>query len=347
MVAVRDVAQHAGVSTSTVSHVLNGTRFVSAELRERVRSAVEDLDYQPNAAARSLTLKRSNAIGFLVSDIRNPFFASVERGIEDVAHAHGYKLVLCNTDGDSTRQSAHLQALQTRQLDGMLVAATGAADAYLARLIRARMPVVLVNRDMPENVDAAAIVLDKTAAAYAAVQYLLRRGHRRIAILSGERVPAGSTPAERVAGYRRALDEVCILVDERLVITTPATVASGLQAASTVLDILPAPTGIFADTSLLSMGVLEAIAERGLRIPEDVDVVSVDDLPHAWADAFDPRLCTVAHPTYQLGRRAAELLVNLVRSSSAPAGRVDLEDAPLVREAPSRKPLYASGGSGM
>src|SRR5262249_29794432 len=137
MVVVRDVAQRARVSTSTVSHVLNSTRFVSDELRTRVLTAMRELDYQPNAAARSLTLKRTHSIGLLVPDIRSPFCASVARGVEDVAQEHGYTVVLCNCDEDPAKESACLKALQTRQVDGLLVASEGAADAYLLRLVRA------------------------------------------------------------------------------------------------------------------------------------------------------------------------------------------------------------------
>src|SRR5260221_4521711 len=176
MVADRDVAQRARVSPSTVSHVLNSTRFVSDDLRARVLAAIQELDYQPNAAARSLTLKRSNSIGLIVPDIRNPFFASVARGVEDVAQAHGYTVVLCNCDEDAAKQSACLRALQTRQVDGLLVASEGAADAHLMRLVRAGLPVVLVDRVLAD-LDARAIVLDNAEGAYAAVQQLLSRRH--------------------------------------------------------------------------------------------------------------------------------------------------------------------------
>lgn len=347
MVAVGDVAQRAGVSTSTVSHVLNGTRFVSDELRARVQSAVEDLDYQPNAAARSLSLKRSNTIGLIVADIRNPFFASVARGVEDVAQAHGYKLVLCNTDGDARRESVYLQALQTRQVDGALVASGGAADAYLARLIRAGLPVVLVDRDIPDVAVAPAIVLDKTAAGYAAVRYLLSHGHRRIAMLTAERTSPCSTTTERTAGYRRALAEIGFGVDERLVVAAAATIDGGRQAGRAVLDVAPPPTAIFSDSSLVSMGVLESIAHQGLRIPEDVEIVSADDLPHPWTDALDPRLSTVSQPTYELGCKAAEILVNRLCSSSAPAARVIFDGAPLVRESLVPKGWHRSRRSGV
>src|SRR5205085_5608257 len=129
---VRDVARRAHVSVSTVSHVLNQTRFVSDELRERVLAAMRELDFEPNAAARMLSLKRSNTIGLIVSDIRNPFFASVARGVEDVAQEHGYTVVLCNSDEDVVRESACLKALQTRQVDGVLLASAGVSDEHLS-----------------------------------------------------------------------------------------------------------------------------------------------------------------------------------------------------------------------
>ena len=150
MATVHDVARRAGVSTSTVSHVVNRTRFVSDELRERVLAAMRELDYTPNAAARMLTLKRSHTLGLIVSDIRNPFFASVARGVEDVAQEQGYTLVLCNSDENAEREAACLTALESRAVDGLLLASAGVADAHLSRLVRAGFPIVLVDRDLPE-----------------------------------------------------------------------------------------------------------------------------------------------------------------------------------------------------
>src|SRR5919201_3090987 len=179
MVTVRDVARRAGVSTSTVSHVLNRTRFVSDELRERVLTAMRELDYAPNAAARMLSLKRSNTIGLIVADIRNPFFASVARGVEDVAQEHRYTVVLCNSDEDLVKETACLRALQTRQIDGVLLASAGVDDEYVTRLVHAGYPIVLVDRDLPD-LDLPAVVLDNEGAAYTAVRHLIERGHRRI-----------------------------------------------------------------------------------------------------------------------------------------------------------------------
>src|ERR671936_3195806 len=150
MVTVRDVAHRAGVSTSTVSHVLNRTRFVSDDLRDRILAAMHELEYHPNAAARMLSLKRSHALGLIVSDIRNPFFASITRGVEDAAREHGYTVVLCNSDEDVVKETACLKTLQSGQVDGVLLASAGVADEHVTRLVQAGYPIVLVDRDLPD-----------------------------------------------------------------------------------------------------------------------------------------------------------------------------------------------------
>jgi LacI family transcriptional regulator len=330
MATVHDVAQHAGVSTSTVSHVLNGTRFVSDELRERVMAAMRELDYTPNAAARMLTLKRSHTIGLIVSDIRNPFFASVARGVEDVAQERGYTLVLCNSDENADRETACLNALETRAVDGVLLASAGVADEHLSRLVKAGFPIVLVDRDLPE-LGAPAVLLDNEGAAYSAVRHLITRGHRRIAMISGR--AAISTTTERIAGYRRALQEAGIKVDDRLVVSGASTSEGGAIATNAVLEVRPRPTAIFSGNNLMSIGALQTIANHGLSVPEELALVGFDDFPFPWSDAFRPHLTTVAQPTYELGRRAAELLVQRLKAvSSGVAERVVLDGQLVVRE---------------
>jgi LacI family transcriptional regulator len=337
MATVHDVARRAGVSTSTVSHVVNSTRFVSDELRERVLSAMRELDYTPNAAARMLILKRSHTIGLIVSDIRNPFFASVARGVEDVAQEQGYTLVLCNSDESAEREAACLNTLETRAVDGVLLASAGVADEHLARLVRAGFPIVLVDRDLPE-LGAPAVLLNNEGAAYSAVWHLITRGHRRIAMLSGR--AAISTTTERVAGYRRALHEAKIDMDDRLVVSGASTSEGGTVAANTVLDLDEPPSAIFSGNNLMSIGALQAIVNRGLLVPDDVALVGFDDFPFPWSDAFRPHLTTVAQPTYELGRRAAELLVRRLKGSNAvtAAERVVLDGQLVVRESSGALP---------
>ena len=336
MATVHDVARRAGVSTSTVSHVVNGTRFVSDELRERVLAAMRELDYTPNAAARMLTLKRSRTIGLIVSDIRNPFFASVARGVEDVAQELGYTVVLCNSDESAEREAACLTALESRAVDGVLLASAGVADEHLSRLVRAGFPIVLVDRDLPE-LGAPAVVLDNEGAAYNAVRHLIAGGHRRIAMLSGR--ASISTTTERVAGYRRALHEAGLALDERLIVSGASTSEGGAAAATVVLEVDPPPSAIFSGNNLMSIGALQAIANCGLVVPDDIALVGFDDFPYPWSDAFRPHLTTVAQPTYELGRRAAEILVEYLRGArSNHAERVVLEGKLVVRESSGTLP---------
>src|SRR6266849_4924105 len=336
MATVHDVARRAGVSISTVSHVVNDTRFVSDQLRERVLAAMRELDYTPNAAARQLTLKRSHTIGLIVSDIRNPFFASVARGVEDVAQEKGYTLVLCNSDENAERETACLNALETRAVDGVLLASAGVADDHLARLVQAGYPIVLVDRDLPE-LGAPAVLLDNEGAAYSAVWHLITRRHRRIAMLSGR--AAISTTTERVAGYRRALREAEIEMDDRVVASGASTSEGGVIAANAVLDLDVPPSAIFSGNNLMSIGALQAIVNRGLLVPDDVALVGFDDFPFPWSDAFRPHLTTVAQPTYELGRRAAEILVQRLKGSkSMSAERVVLDGQLVVRESSGALP---------
>src|SRR5919199_1644565 len=340
MVTVRDVARHAGVSTSTVSHVLNRTRFVSDELRDRVVAAMRELHYHPNAAARMLSLKRSNALGLIVSDIRNPFFASVTRGVEDVAQEHGYTLVLCNSDEDVLKESACLKTLESRQVDGVLLASAGVADEHVTRLVHAGYPMVLVDRDLP-GLGTPAVLLDNEGAAYSAVRHLIERGHKRIGMLSGR--GSISTTTERVAGYQRALREAGLELDDGLVISGESTSEGGAAATHALLDREPPPTAIFSGNNLMSIGALHAITSRNLSVPGDVALVGFDDFPFPWSDAFRPHLTTVAQPTYELGRRAAEMLVHMLNGSSTrSAQRTVLQGKLVIRESsgalPRRQP---------
>jgi LacI family transcriptional regulator len=336
MVTVRDVARRAGVSSSTVSHVLNRTRFVSDELRDRVLAAMHELEFHPNAAARMLSLKRSNTLGLIVSDIRNPFFASVTRGVEDVAQEHGYTVVLCNSDEDLVKETACLKTLQSRQVDGVLLASAGVADEYVSRLVQAGYPVVLVDRDLPD-LGAPAVLLDNEGAAYSGVRHLIDRGHRRIGMISGR--GSISTTTERVAGYQRALREAGLEPDSGLVISGQSTSEGGVAATHALLDLEPPPTAIFSGNNLMSIGALHAIASRGLTVPDDVAMVGFDDFPFPWSDAFRPHLTTVAQPTYELGRRAAETLVQMLNGSGTLAApRVALEGKLVIRESSGALP---------
>jgi LacI family transcriptional regulator len=291
---------------------------------------MQELEFEPNAAARMLSLKRSNAIGLIVSDIRNPFFASVARGVEDVAQERGYTVVLCNSDETLVKEAACLKALQNRQVDGVLLASAGAADEYVARLVHAGYPIVLVDRDLP-GLRVSAALLDNEGAAYTAVRHLIERGHQRIGMISGR--DSITTTTERIAGYERALRESEIEPDACLVISGHSTSEGGTAATHALLDLDPPPTAIFSGNNLMSIGALHAISSRRLSVPDDIAVVGFDDFPFPWSDAFRPHLTTIAQPTYELGRQAADMLVSALQGSDAhDVHRVVLEGKLVIRE---------------
>jgi LacI family transcriptional regulator len=334
----RDVAERAGVSTSTVSHVLNNTRWVSPDLRQRVLSAMQELNYEPNAVARSLKVKRSNTLGLIISDIGNPFFTAVVRGVEDVAQERGYTIILCNSDEDPAREAAYLRVLSARRVDGLILAPAGVRHDYLVRLARAHFPLVFLDREVPD-MPMTSVLLENEVAAREGVRHLIRLGHRRIAMVSGR--PLVTSTIDRIAGYRHALDEAGIPVDDRLIVSGDSRTEPARLASDAVLDVDPAPTAFFVANNLMTIGAVAAIHARGLAIPRDIALVGFDDF--SWADVFRPRLTTVAQPTYELGRTAAELLVARIASEpETPPERIVLPGRLVVRESSGTTPGRAA-----
>lgn len=318
MATIQDVAQRAGVSVATVSHVLNGTRRVAPETAARVRRAMEELGYQPNAIAQSLRKRTTYAVGILVSDITNPFFATLVRGVEDAALAAGYSVIVCNSDEDPQKEDLYIRALWRRRIDGMLIAPTrdGTSPA-LKELANQGVPLVFVDRKA-KGIDAPAVLSDNVGGAYHVTRHLLERGHRRIGIVLG--IPGATTTEERFLGYRRALEEAGISVGEELAAWGRYRVEGGRQAARRLLALPEPPTAIFSTNNLMTLGVLQELKEQGLHIPTDMAVVGFDDLE--WAELVQPPLTVAAQDPYEIGRRGFELLLAWLREGKAQAHEV-------------------------
>ncbi len=328
-VSIKDVAEQAGVSTATVSHVINRTRFVREETRQKVLAAIEGLQYQPSAIARGLATNSTQTIGLIISDIANPFFTAVARGVQDEIHQRGYHTIFCNTDEDPNREDEYLRLLSARQIDGLIIAPTGLHSERLIRMAQAGLPIVLLDRDTP-GLDAPLVGVDNEGGAYQATQYLLELGHRQIAILVG--MATISTQVTRFNGYKRALREAGLPLNESLVIradsrsysnqlalldTPPSGFRTNNQMTPTayyvlqrVLNSPPLPTAIFITNNEMTVGALHALRQRGLRCPEDISLISFDD--HDWAPIFVPPLTVVRQPTYELGQAAAILLLKML-----------------------------------
>jgi LacI family transcriptional regulator len=322
MATIRDVAKKAGVSVATVSHVINGTRKVAPETEARVRRAIEELGYQPNAIAQSLRKRTTYAIGILVSDITNPFFATLVRGAEDAALEAGYSVIVCNSDEDPQKEDMYIRALWRRRIDGMLIAPTrDGTSSALQELVRRKLPFVFVDRKA-KGIEADAVLSDNIGGAYLATKHLIERGHKRIGIVLG--IPGATTTEERLLGYRQALEETGLPFTEDLVVWGGYRMEGGRKACAQLLSLSDPPTAIFSTNNLMTVGVLQELSHRSIKIPEEVAVVGFDDLE--WAEIVYPPLTVVAQRPYEIGYQAVKILLRrLNRSEGMQEVRVSVE----------------------
>jgi LacI family transcriptional regulator len=314
MPTIRDVAKRAGVAPTTVSRVINNSGYVSGTTRERVKAAIKELGYVPNRLARSLRLKRTHTLGLVVTDIANPFWPAVARGVEDTAHSAGFNVILCNTDESEAKQERYLDVLLQKRVDGILLV-PACSSAALGEWIESQtIPVILLDR----RVDCASVDTvrgDSEDGAYQLVRHLISLGHERIAALSGRQDV--STAADRVAGYRRALAEAGLEARAEWVQWGRFSQASGYEATVRLLGTSPHPSALFAVNNFLAVGALRALRDADLRVPEDMSVVSFDDLMSELV--IEPFLTVANQPAYEMGQRAAELLLARL-SGTAPDG---------------------------
>ena len=306
-VTINDVAEKAGVSKSTVSHVINSTRFVEEETRSRVMRVVVELGYQPSLAARSLTTNRTETIGIIVSDVTNSFFGDILHGIEDVVRPANYNLVVCNTDEILEREDHYIDLLLRQRVDGIIAAATSQKWDVLSKADVQHTPLVIVDRTY-EGLTDPFVGVDNYGGARMGVKHMIECGHRKIGILAGfQRL---STMRERLGGFKEELNVQQIHLPDEWIITSPLNVEAGRQAALDLLTQGDRPTAIFINNNFLSLGTLLAIKDLGLRCPDDIALIGFDD--HPWAQVACPPLTVVRQPARQVGQSAAQMLVNLI-----------------------------------
>ena len=327
MPTIVDVARRAGVSPTTVSHVINQTRYVSPPVAERVRQAMTDLRYQPHGVARSLRRRRTHSLGMVVPDAANPFFAEVARGVETSAFALGYTVILCNSDGDLLKEQAYLDVLMEKRVDGIVFVAAGESHEHIQTLVEREIQVVVTDREMA-GLEVDRVLVDNFDGGRQAAAHLIYHGHRRIACITG---PHDLTPsAERYRGYCRALDDAGIRHDPGLIVHGDFHTDSGYLAVAELLELPDRPTAIFACNDLLAIGVMAAVQEAGLRIPRNMAVVGFDDI--ALASYSIPRLTTVAQPSQKMGELAAQLLIARIENPNRAAERHLLPTRLVIRE---------------
>ena len=328
-ITIIDVARAASVHPSTVSRVLNGRVELSLlpETRERVIAAAARLGYRPSALARSLRLRRTFTLGMLVPNIDNPLFPPIIKGVEDVAHARGYNLILCNTEDSSEREATYLRVLRERQVDGLLIASSFMADSTIAELRRDRFPFVLVNRGS-RGANDLAVLVDNQVGVAEVIEHLVGLGHRRIGIVAGPQTTM--TGQQRLAAARASLREHGVKLDPALVAVAEAfSQEAGYRAARRLVLATEPPTAIFGANDLIALGVLRAIREVGLECPDHISLVGFNDIPQA--EFFGPPLTTVHVPQRDMGTQAATMLIAQIEGKDIPAPRVVAEAHLVVR----------------
>ena len=326
MVTMAEVGRLAGVSVATVSHVLNGTRAVRPETAARVLAAIDRTGYMPNSVARGLARARTQSIGLALSAVSNPYFMEVVTAIEAAVGRAGYTLLLTNTQEDPEHELRAVQALLQRRVDGLLLAPTaGAGERVLRYLGSQSLPVVLLDRFVSTGHDVVGTENEQATAEL--VEHLAGLGHRRIGIVAG--FPRLSTTVERVRGYRMGLLRSGLAEDDELIAEAGWSEASR-AATHRLLDLPEPPTALVCGANHITVDVLHVLAERRLRIPDDVALVAFDDFD--WADLFTPRVTTVAQQTALIGERAVELLLSRIDDPELPARHERIETTFIHRE---------------
>ena len=324
MVTMDDVASRAGVSTSTVSHVLNGTRKVSPATVQAVQRAIQALGYIPNTLARSLARSSTNTIGVAISALSNHYFSETVHAIETECAKHGYMMLFADPHDDPEQELRVVTALHHRRVDGILLAPSTGSKA-LEYLQANEVPTVLVDRMMNEQFDQVGV--ENTRSTEALVTHLIEHGHRRIGFIAGR--PGLGTTDERVAGYRAALQAAGLLVDPQLVVNGDSNSETARIATAQLLALPARPTAIMAGNNLMTLGAMHALRDAKVEVPGHIALVGFDDFD--WADFFVPRLTLIAQPIKALGAHAVHRLLQRMAAPEAPTESVRLAPTLQVR----------------
>jgi LacI family transcriptional regulator len=317
---LRDVAEAAGVHAATASRALNpATRgLVNTETARRVMKVAEQLGYRPNPIARGLKTSKSGTIGLVIPDLTNPLFPPIVRGIEDVLEPAGYSGLIVNTDNDPGRESAQIELLRSRQVEGLIVATARVKHPLMEQLHREGVVMVMVNR-RPDGIDVPSITPDDAAGIELAVRHLAELGHTRIAHVAGP--PNTSTGVTRARSFRGTIRDLGLDDDPALITTADHwSEVAGAAGLRRLLDRGLSFTGIVAGNDLIALGCYDVFAERGLSCPEDISVVGFNDMP--FLDKLKPPLTSIAIPHQQIGAEAARLLLDAIADPKRPARSV-------------------------
>ncbi|RTE02846.1 LacI family DNA-binding transcriptional regulator [Paenibacillus whitsoniae] len=333
MITIYDIAEKAGVSAMTVSRVINNTGRISEDTRKRVRKVMEELNYIPNSAARSLVSQKTNILSLLIADITNPFYTTLARGAEDAAKKAGYRLLFANSDENYAKEKDYVDMMLSTRVDGVLFAPTGDLSVdNLNRLLQHQIPLVILDREVP-GIEADIVLGDSKEGAKTLVEHLVSLGHRRIAMINGS--PDVSTARLRYTGYREALVLSGLPMDDELVVHLGFRVFHEDAALDALLTLKDPPTAIFAANNLLAVGIIQSLRERGLQVPEDISVACFDDIGPA--EMINPFLTVAAQPAYQFGLLGMQLLIERIEAEAAQPPRKIMLPSDLIIRSSTRE----------
>ena len=329
-VSIKDIAKAAGVSHSTVSRALSDSPLVKAETKARIQQLAQEMGYSPDAIARSLVTQRTHTVGVVVTTITDPFVAEVVQGIEDTAQENDYSVILASSASEPERELAAVEMLRAKRVDSLIVTSSRVGALYLEHLERFGVPVVLVNNHNRQSGRYTfSVSVDNQHGGHLATAHLIQRGHRRIGYVSG---PADhSDDAERLAGYRLALDESGITFDPALVVHGNGRLDGGERALRTLAGLAEPPTAVFCYNDMTAIGLISAARQAGLSVPDDLAVVGFDDIPLA-AHVY-PSLTTVAQHQRDMGRQAMNMALALMTAddSTMPLSDIVVKGRLIVR----------------
>ncbi|KKD59224.1 transcriptional regulator [Grimontia sp. AD028] len=328
MATMKDIAKLAGVSTSTVSHVINKTRFVSDEIAERVNNAAKELHYTaPSALARSFKTNRTNTLGMIVTTSTNPFFGEVVKGVERSCYHAGYNLILCNTEGDAQRMKASIDTLMQKRVDGFILMCSTLEGEYSEILEKLQSVPVVVMDWGPISLPCDKIQDNSLRGGYLATKHLIQQGHREIGCITG---PLLKHQAQmRYQGFKRAMKEAALNINPKWVVEGDFECEGGYQALAKFQNSGKLPSAIFAGNDMMAMGLINAANEQGISVPADLSVMGYDDI-HL-AKYMTPSLTTVHQPKYRLGKAAVDALIQRISNSGSEPQVVELEPAVVER----------------
>ena len=329
---IEDVAEYAGVSTATVSRVLAGSNSVSENLRLHVLESIEALGYFPNQLGRNLRRLSTNIIGMVVTDIQNPFFTSILRGVQDTLLPHKHVVLLANSDEDPELELIQLRTFRAQGVAGIIFTPTFVDYKDTQHLFEG-IAVVAIDR-FPKNIAIDTITVNNTAGSFAATQHLIFSGHHRIGFISGNLDV--TTGRDRYSGYLTALQQSHLPIIDELIQNGSFNQEGGFGAMNRLLELERPPTAVVSANNLMTLGALQAIHDRCLKIPDDICIVGFDDM--TFASSLQPPLTVVAQPTYEIGQKAAHLLLERLEKPDIPARQIILDTRLIIRASTSTDP---------